>query len=234
MIYDLEGNYGSGDCKFTKNPALNARDILRPFALLAETAFVNFVYRHPNPTGYRTFLEQTYHYVRETVPTLRRVAAMNPHSALAGELSRLADEEEDHDTMLLNDLAQLSGLPSRIPISPPLLDYIRHAQSIPPGRGGLSAICGDIVAMEGYPPTPQGIRWIAGKFKISERACTALLEHAVADAVHAPQAFERLGNREIDPWIALGRAVTTLKTFTAHWEWLSKQVAEIESASVED
>ncbi|TAG08244.1 MAG: hypothetical protein EAZ42_11365 [Verrucomicrobia bacterium] len=224
MIMDHSAHIGIAALESPKaQRVVDARGLLMPFALLAEAAFSHFVARCACPQHYRVFLEQTLFYVSETVPTLSRVAEENPLHPLSQELLNLAREEIGHDGMIHRDLEQLNCPASIIPISPFLIEYVQRARSLPTGMEGVSLLCGDIVAMEGYPPTKAGVEWLAKQFQVSLISCTALLEHVSADAVHGPLAFKRLEHPSIDPMLAIGRAIETLRCFTEHWGWLTAQ-----------
>ncbi|MCX4546063.1 iron-containing redox enzyme family protein [Streptomyces sp. NBC_01565] len=137
---------------------------------------------------YLRYLAAMYPLVRASVPLLERAAERcaeldDPASrTLAAYYTRHAEEERDHDTWLLEDLAAAGAGPAAVPH--PVVVELAGAQYYRIEHEHPVALLGYIAVLEGNAPGPRLADRLAEATDLPDGAFRTLREHAELDGGH--------------------------------------------------
>ncbi|MEW1633663.1 iron-containing redox enzyme family protein [Streptomyces sp. NPDC093801] len=137
---------------------------------------------------YPRYLAAMHALVRASVPLLERAAERcadpdDPDArTLAAYYTRHAEEERDHDTWLLEDLAAAGARPAAVPH--PVAVELAGAQYYRIEHGHPVALLGYIAVLEGNAPGPRLADRLAEVTGLPGAAFRTLREHAALDGGH--------------------------------------------------
>ncbi|MDI3283786.1 iron-containing redox enzyme family protein [Polyangium sp. 15x6] len=170
---------------------------------------------------YAAFLRQTYLYVQQTRPLLRRAGERLSRAGKAPDLARLflqkADEEQGHDLWVLEDLAAIGRpeTPAAPPSPCPAVDAYIAWNRFQVEAGSPLAFLGTAYVLEALSQARAGTTaaHLVARRRIPgiERAVRFLSGHADADEEHTEVLrglFERIESAEDRRAVTLSAAVT--------------------------
>ncbi|MFH7600105.1 iron-containing redox enzyme family protein [Streptomyces racemochromogenes] len=180
----------------TARPSLALRTKLAPTATALRAATAVLWRPEGLRQRYPRYLAAMYPLVRASVPLLERAAERcaerdDPASRrLAAYYRRHAEEERDHDTWLLQDLAAAGAGPAAVPH--PLAVELAGAQYYRIEHQHPVALLGYIAVLEGNAPGPRLADRLAEVTGLPDAAFRTLREHAALDGGHLDDLYRVL------------------------------------------
>ncbi|MCF3182342.1 iron-containing redox enzyme family protein [Streptomyces polychromogenes] len=172
----------------TASPSLALRTKLAPTAAVLRAATAGLWRPEGLRQRYPRYLAAMYPLVRASVPLLERAAERcaevdDPAArSLAAYYRRHAEEERDHDTWLLEDLAAAGAGPSAVPH--PVVVELAGAQYYRVEHQHPVALLGYVAVLEGNAPGPRLADRLAEVTGLPDAAFRTLREHAALDGGH--------------------------------------------------
>jgi hypothetical protein len=176
----------------------------------------------PSRRRYLAYLHEMHALIRASVPLMERAASrcavLAPCEPVAGALGRYLErhieQERDHDTWLLEDIAAAGGDPTRTvrrPSSPDIADlagaqyyWIEHQHPI--------ALLGYIRTLEGNAPAPGLADRLADRTGLPDAAFHTVRAHAELDHGHLAELDETIDALPLTPAHETALAVSALHT----------------------
>lgn len=138
---------------------------------------------------YTSYLQSQYSVVCASVPLMQAAVsqslkAPDPITAiLVPYLQQHIEEEADHDTWLLEDLAYIGGGPSQIPSR--IVSAMVGSQYYFIHHTHPAVLLGYIFALESFPPPKRAVESLQGTPGLDLRALRTVLFHSLEDPSHA-------------------------------------------------
>ncbi|MFJ8082360.1 iron-containing redox enzyme family protein [Streptomyces sp. NPDC096205] len=160
---------------------------------------------------YVRYLTAMHPLVRASVPLLERAAERCAESAdLAAYYIRHAEEERDHDTWLLEDLAAAGAGPAAVPH--PVVVELAGAQYYRIEHEHPVALLGYIAVLEGNAPGPRLADRLTEATGLPAGAFRTLREHAELDGGHLADLHRLLDDLALPPDRQTAVSVSALHT----------------------
>jgi hypothetical protein len=151
---------------------------------------------------YASLLIQTYHYVKQSCPLMKRACefiSYSQYKSVTGYLRRHILEESQHDIWLLKDLEKL-GYPQELATrsfpSNPVCSMVGTQLYLMEEFGGI-ALLGYIYVLEAYPPKAASLRRLSEAHSLPIESFSTLLEHSDLDIEHREELIGILDSDEI-------------------------------------
>ena len=177
------------------------------------------------PDAYWHFLNQTYFYIRETVPSLRAVANVSIDHPLLQFIHEKVRDEDGHEILALNDMRTIGETTPSGPYSPHLHGLVDRLRGFATEPDPISAVLGDVLARECFPPTVTGVRQFLSRAGVTEQAGSLLFAHVELDEGHRARAIEVLEHDSVDLSVVLDTADMINENFGKHWRWMYQRLA---------
>ena len=188
----------------------------------ARKTFDAFCNNCAHPDAYASWIAHTYAYVTYTAPTMRGVAINCTDQDLRSLLNFKANEEMDHDEMVLADLLHLGFELPDFTISPQIQRLIEITKAIPNQHDyALSDLVGHMIVLEVMHPSAKDIAGIASNFGIPVQATTAFRVHSELDTEHSVAVSALLNHDSVSRNRAFTSSVRVLQLFRDHWLWMT-------------
>tara|TARA_R110001583_G_scaffold165713_2_gene318434 strand:+ start:176 stop:814 length:639 start_codon:yes stop_codon:yes gene_type:complete len=195
-------------------------DSIAPFVALARDPYMKFYEDCNQPQAYVEILNQTWFYVRETVPTISAVAMSLAPGEIRNNLLIRASEEKGHDQMLLEDLAAV-GLSPKLGFSPHLEIFVSLEKNLKSSAHPASELYGHISFLECWPASFKWAGKMAQHFGVPEAATRTFRLHAIEDCSHRKSAIKEFQHPDLHAPTIVRSAATVAKIFARHWTWMN-------------
>jgi hypothetical protein len=197
-------------------------ELIVPFQKIMGFSYVDFYENCSTIEAYVGLLEQTYHCIHETIPSIQAVISKCPNHPLIKDLERSLEEEHGHDLMLLDDLKYL-GYEIRTEPSPAMKEFIKLARDLTNTSDPVSALYGHIAVLDCSPRSEEDVKSLVNIFGVSIESASCFMEHAIWDAKHKVDGEAALSSKHIDRSTVINRAIKVCKLHNDHWIWMKKK-----------
>jgi hypothetical protein len=174
---------------------------------------------------YARMLENTYAYVKLSVPTMRAVANSTLGSDISLRLNHAADQEEGHEIEILNNLRSIGFDVGQQKLSPYVNVFCSREMNILLEDNPLEALLGHMIVLEGHHPSDQQVEKLVRNFELKKESASCFFTHATADETHTAELNELLEMKCINKDRALMSAIYTAQLFESHWDWMTSEIA---------